>query len=163
MGFRTSQVARSTPFDNTGNGFTSTEVQGAIVEARDTASGKVRFAIPLINNSTLSNNQRIGYSELLPSTPVIVPRACILRELTFTNQSATADGRIDIYRRGTPASTNATTGATLLQQWTFTNALSAVLSGMAHSFAAGEEILLIYIDTGDNPSDACVTAFFEVS
>lgn len=163
MGFRTSPVAITVPFDNATNGFAASEVQTAIEEAKATAEGKARFSIQLVNNGTLANNQRFGYDSLLPNAPIVVPRNCILRELTFSNAAANSDARFDIYRRSIPATTNATTGATLLQQWTITNQISGILSGMNHSFNAGEELLIIFVDTGDNPTDAVMAAFFQVS
>jgi hypothetical protein len=161
--YGTSPVSKTLPFDNSANGFSAKNAQAAIEESRATAEGKVRFAVQLVQNGSLTNAQRVGYDALLPNSPVIVPRNCILREITFSNSATNADARFDIYVRAVPAATNATTGATLLQQWTLTNALSAVLSGMAHTFTAGQELLIVFIDTGDNPSDAVLTCFFQVS
>lgn len=144
------------------SGFVSTNVQNAIVEARDTASGKVRYSIQLIMNGTVGAGARIAYSELLPNSPVIIPKNSILREITFSNNSATTDAQFDIYRRVTPATTNAITGATFLQSWSFTNQLSSVLSGLNYTFNVGEEILIRLTDTGDNPNDLAMCVFFEV-
>ena len=157
------RTATTNIFSNSGNGFVSTDVQNAIVEARDTASGKVRYTIQLIMNGSVSNGSRIAYSELLPTTPVIIPKNSILREITFSNQNTTTDAQFDIYRRAVPASTNGTGGATFLQSWVLTNQLSSVLSGLNYSFTAGQEILIRLTDTGDNPSDLAMALFFEVT
>lgn len=159
--FTRTQLASQTPFDNTGNGFVSTQVQDAIVEAK-TAGNAQRFSIPFIHNGVLTNAQRVGYSDALPNSPVVIPKDSTLKEITFSNSAANADARFDIYRRPTP-SASATPGGTavLLQQWTLTNALSGVLSGMNHFFSAGEELLIVFIDTGDNPSDAAMIVFLQ--
>lgn len=161
--FTRTQLAQQTPFDNTANGFVSTNVQDAIVEAKNTANAQ-RFTIQLLNNGSMNNNQRFGYDALLPNTPVIIPKNCVLRELTFANQDSVADARFDIYRRATPSS-SATPGgtATLLQQWSITNSLTAILSGLSYSFTAGQELLIIFVDTGDNPADASMSCFFEAT
>jgi len=159
--FTRTQQANQTPFDNTSNGFLATDTQSAIEEAANSAAAQ-RFTIALENNSSLSNNQRVGSSALLPNTPIVIPKDSVLKEITFANDSANADARFDIYRRPTPLS-SATPGgtATLLQQWTITNSLTGVLSGMSHAFTAGQELLIIFIDTGDNPSDVSMNCFFQ--
>lgn len=157
------QVAQSVPFNNDSNGFTATDAQSAIEEAKATG-GSQRFTIQLLNNGSMSNNQRFGYDALLPNTPVVVPKDCILRELVFSNQSATADARFDIYQRSPPISSSTPGGtATLLQQWVITNKQSDVLTGLNYSFTAGQEILIRFIDTGDNPADAAMGCFFEAT
>lgn len=161
--FTRTQLAQQTPFDNTSNGFVSTQVQAAIEEAKLTG-GTQRFSITFINNGTLTNNQRVGYSEAFPTTPVIVPKNAVLKEITFANSAANSDARFDIYRRPTPLA-SATPGGTavLLQQWTLTNALTGLLSNLNFAFSAGEEILIVFIDTGDNPSDSAMMLFFQAT
>lgn len=159
--FTRTQLAQQTPFDNSTNGFLATEVQTAIEEAKLTG-GVQRFSITSINNGTLTNNQRVGYSESLPNTPIVIPKASILKEITFANSATNADARFDIYRRPTPLSSPTPGGtAVLLQQWTITNSLTGLLTGLNFSFSAGEEILMVFIDTGDNPTDAAVMFFFQ--
>lgn len=159
--FTRTQLAEQTPFDNSSNGFIATNVQAAIVEAK-LAGSTQRFTIKLLHNGNMTNNQRFGYDALLPNTPIIVPKNCLLRELAFANQNTTTDARFDIYRRSPPASSPTPGGtATLLQQWTITNSLTSILTGLAYPFLAGQELLIVFIDTGDNPSDASMTCFFE--
>ncbi len=161
--FTRTQLAQQTPFDNSSNGFIATEVQTAIEEAKLTG-GTQRFSITFINNGTLTNNQRVGYSDALPTTPVIIPKNAILKEITFANSGTNADARFDIYRRPTPLA-SATPGGTavLLQQWTITNSLTGLLSGLNFSFSAGQEILIVFIDTGDNPTDTAMMLFFQAT
>lgn len=166
----TTPVAVSTPFeplrnpDSTGQAsiITSQNVQDAIEEVFQNAPGKqARFTLALLNNSSLGNNQRVGYSELLPNVPVVLPRKCRLKEITFSNASANADATFRIYKRSPPIS-SATPGgtATLLHTWTFNNSLSAFQTGLDLLFLAGEEILIVFIDIGDNPSDVAMVLFF---
>lgn len=157
-------VARSVPFDNSTNGFTSTEVQSAIEEAKNTAISKVRFTITLINNSSLTNNQRFGISELLPNAPVILPINCTLREAAFANNSAAADAQFVFVRRTTPnTSAGVVAGDVTVYTWNLTNSLTAVVSGINATFSAGNECLVRFVDTGDNPSDAYMILTFEVT
>lgn len=163
MNITRTQQAVQTPFDNSSNGFLATDTQTAIEEAKLTG-GIQRFTINLMHNSTLTNNQRVGVSEVLPNTPIIVPKNCFLKEITFSNAATTSDARFDIYRRPTPLATNTPGGtATLLQQWTVTNSLTAILTGMTHTFTAGQELLIIFIDTGDNPTDVSMICFFQAT
>lgn len=157
-------VARSVPFDNATNGFTATEVQAAIEEAKATAISKVRFTITLINNSSMTNNQRFGISELLPNVPVILPIACTLREAAFANNSAVADAQFVFVRRTTPATSAGVLGGDVtVYTWNITNSLTSVASGINAAFAAGNECLVRFVDTGDNPSDAYMILTFEVT
>lgn len=166
----TTPVALSTPFeplrnpDSTGiqGLITMDNVQDAIEEAVQIAPGKqARFTISLLNNGTLGNGARFGYDSLLPNTPVIVPRKCRLKEATFSNQNTNTDAQFDIYRRSPPISSSTPGGtATLLYTWTFTNSQTASLTGLDLLFLAGEEVLVRFTDTGDNPSDANMMLFF---
>lgn len=152
------QVAAETPFNNAGNGFVATNAQAAIEEARNTATGISRFTINLINNASMSNGQRFGYSELLPNSPVIIPRTCTLKEIAFSNGSASTDAQFRIYSR-TPQ-TSPTPSGTLLYTWNLTNTLTATLTGLTLNFTAGQEVLVNFVDTGNNPNDAVMTLFF---
>ncbi|HHE40909.1 MAG TPA: hypothetical protein ENL10_05350, partial [Candidatus Cloacimonetes bacterium] len=70
-------------FNNSSNGFTSTRVQPAIEEARDTALGKARFSITLISNGALGNNEWVTYSELTPKRKIWIPIDSVINELTY--------------------------------------------------------------------------------
>lgn len=166
----TTPVAVSTPFepqrnpDYTGQAsvITAQNVQDAIEEVFQNAPGKqARFTLALLNNGTMTNGQRFGYSELLPLVPVILPRKCRLKEITFSNANATTDARFEIYRRTPPTGSSTPGGtATLLYTWNLTNSLSAFLTGLDLLFQAGNEILVRFVDTGDNPNDAAMILFF---
>ena len=163
MNITRTQQAFQTPFDNSMNGFIASDTQTAIEEAKNTG-GVQRFSINFLHNSTLGNGQRMGFSNLLPNTPVIIPKGSLLKEITFSNDRANADARFDIYRRPIPLTTNVPgVTATLLQQWTLTNTLAAVLSNMNHDFTGGQELLIIFNSTGVNPADVSMICFFQAT
>jgi hypothetical protein len=158
--FIRTQQAAQTPFSNSGNGFIADDVQEAIEEVR-TFAALQRYNIISVNNGRLSNLQRMGYSEILPNTPVIVPKNCTLKEITYSNSDITADAQFDIYRRSPPLDTPVPGGtATLLQTWNITNVIAEVLSGMVYLFNAGDEILIVYTDAGTKPLDCVLVIFF---
>lgn len=158
--FTRTQQAAQTPFSNVGNGFFADDVQEAIEEAKNTAQEQ-RFSLTLIHNSSLTNNQRMGYSEQLPLTPIVLAKNSILKEITYSNSSSIADAIFNIYIRPVPLSTNVPgVTATLLQTWTLTNALSSNLIGLSHAFSAGNEFLITYNDNGQAPSDTALVCFF---
>ena len=65
--------AAAVPFDNETNGFTATDVQAAIEEAKLTG-GVARYAVPLIYNGTVGDNAWITYSNNRKnSTPIAPP------------------------------------------------------------------------------------------
>lgn len=164
----TTPVAVSVPFEPNRNpqyggnpgpsGLNSTDVQSAIEETKSFAANITRFTLTLLNNGTLSNGQRFTYSELLPNTQVILPRACVLKELTFANSSANADWSFEV-RRYTAAS--GYTSFTSLFTWTGTNTRVAFRSDRNDAFSAGDEIRIIFTDTGDNPRDSSMVLFFQ--
>lgn len=166
----TTPVALSTPFEPLRNPdynsqigtLTAENVQDAIEEVYNTAPGlQARFTIALLNNSSMTNGQRVGYSELLPNVPVILPRKCRLKEITFSNANTTTDAKFKIYVRTPPLATPTPGGtATLLYTWNITNSLTSVLTGLNLLFLAGNEILITFTDTGDNPSDSAMILFF---
>lgn len=163
----TTPVATSVPFepqrnpDYTGQAsiITAQNCQDAIEEVFQNAPGKqARFTLSLLNNNSMTNGQRFGYSELLPNVPVILPRKCRLKEITFSNANATTDARFRIYARTPTASP--TPSGTLLYTWNITNSLSSVVTGLDLLFQAGQEVLINFVDTGRNPSDAAMVLFF---
>lgn len=150
---------RNPDFNGLAGTITAENVQDAIEQVYNNAPGRqARFTLTLLNNSTMSNGQRFSYSELLPNVPVVVPRACRLREIAFSNNNAAADAQFRIYAR-TPTSSPTPSG-TLLYTWNLTDVLTATLTGIDLAFAAGQEVLINFVDTGTNPSDAAMILFF---
>lgn len=141
-------VAKQVPFDNSTNGFVSSEAQSAIEEAKQNAQGFPRAAVRGTYNGTVSNNQWLGPQELLPNTPLCVfPVNTQLNEITWSNATANVAFSIQ-FRRGSK------TGAifyTLVV--TSPNIGRGFINGLTFTFTAGEAIFCQYIDQGTNASD----------
>lgn len=156
-------------FDNSTNGFTSTEVQHAIEEAYSTAVQKPRFSIVTSFNGTIGNNDWLGYNELIPGdqVPIRIPRNCKVREITFAYKntellgiptgSSLIDGTFKLYKNGLSDPTN------VIHTEVFTNQASGkVVTGLNLSLNQGDFIVGRWTDQGDNPSDMAICYFFEV-
>lgn len=165
-----SPTAKSTPFDNSTNGYASTNVQDAIEEGVTTAIQKPRFSITTVFNGTVGNNDWLGYDNLIPGdqVPIRVPLNCILKEITMYYKNTALlgiptgsnliDGRLQVYKNGLTDPTN------IIHTETFTNqADGKTISNLNVSFSAGDFIVCRWKDDGDNPSDAAIVYFFQVS
>jgi len=159
-------VAESTPFEPNRNPDTNGQVgtidrdetQSAIEFVFNNAPGKLaRFTLTLLNNGTLSNGQRITYSELLPNAQIIVPKRSRLKEAVFDNSRSNADWEIDFYRY-TKAS-NYTSG-TLIYTWSPGDNTKNAVIARNDLFEAQDEIRCIYRDIGRNASDASLILYF---
>ena len=80
-------VAKSTPFDNTTNGFTASDTQAAIEEAKQNAEGFPRAGIPLTANGTVGDLAWITYTELLANPRILFPVKIALKEFTWVNSN----------------------------------------------------------------------------
>lgn len=163
------QVAINTPFEpnrNPGYGgvasdIESSDVQNAIEEVFQNAPGKLaRFTVGLLNNSTLTNGQRFTRSELLPNTQVLVPYKCELKAIAFSCSNANADWQFNFYKY-TKVSGYVT--GTLLFSRSAVNQNTYTENGLSYSFDEGDEIRVIFIDTGNNPSDASMDLYFQIA
>jgi len=125
-------------------------VQEAIGDGVATALNTPRFSIPLIFNGAASNNEFIGYSNLLPgdSTPIVIPINSVLEEYSFSNSKTTADYTIELRKNSTTA--------TLFNTISKVNTKSFVQSGIEESFSSGDHIYIKYIDNGVNASDIAI-------
>ncbi len=154
------RTALNNIFSNAGNGFTATDVQAAIVEARDNAVSKARFAMVFVHNGSVGNNTWLGFSELVPSntTPLVVPVACKLTELAMSFAGANVDGVLLIYKNGTANPAN------VIYSNTFTNQnTSKLMTGLNITLNAGDLLRAQWQDTGDNPNDAALQWFFQTT
>lgn len=157
-------------FDNDSNGFSSTNTQQAIEEAKAVAVALPRFSITTNFNGTIGNNQWLGYNELLPGNqvPIVIPIKCRLKEITFSWSStislvggivtitAAVDGRYELYKNGLTA------GQKVFER-TFSNAgAGGISSSININFEARDIMVGKWVDLGDNPSDAAICYFFEV-
>lgn len=154
------RTALNNLFSNSGNGFIATNVQDAIVEARDTAVGKARFAMVFVHNGTVGNNTWLGFSELVPSntTPLVVPVNCKLNELAMSFNGANVDGVLRIFKNGTANPAN------VIYSNTFTNQSTLkLMTGLNLSLVAGDLLRAQWADAGDNPNDVALQWFFQAT
>lgn len=156
-------------FNNATNGYVSTNVQAAIEESKNIAILKPRFSITTTFNGIISNNDWLGYSELIPGNqvPIRIPLNCYLKEVTVSYRNANLlgiplggdliDGRLQIYQNGFTDPTN------VIHTETFTNqADGKVISGLNIHFNANDFIVSRWKDDGDNPSDMAIVYFFQI-
>lgn len=150
------QVARGTPFDNSSNGFTATQVQAAIEEAKTSAPGKARASITTIFNAAISNNQWLGFSDQLPgdTVPIRIPWNCVMTEVAVSWVGTAVDGQLKFFKNGLVDPTN------VVFTRTFTNVNGGEVFFPNISFAANDQYRGRWIDTGDNPSDMAIVYFF---
>jgi len=153
-----SPVSQAVPFDNASNGFTATDAQAAIEEARDTAIAKPRFSIVTTFNGVVSNNQWLGYDNLVPgnSVPIVIPIACTLREISFAFANSNVDGQFDLYKNGLLA-------GDIVHSTTFTNEnVYKITSGLTVALLAGDLLRGRWVDGGDNPADMVIVYFPQI-
>jgi hypothetical protein len=140
-------VAGSIPFDNASNGFVAEDTQAAIEEAKQNAEGFPRAGLPLLANGTVSNNQFISYSELLPNTPIgPFPVKLKLNELMWSNTNLNVSFSLQFFLNGSA-----------IPFYTYSTVNDAdgmgYASGLSYLFAAGDYIKIKYIDQGTNCAD----------
>ena len=144
--FEKSPVAEGIPFEDIG--FTSDNVQDAIIEAKQNAEGFPRAGIRSIYNGTIGNNNWLGPSELLPNTALLVaPVNLELKEITWSNQTSNVQFRIQ-FRTGSKTGTIFYT-LTVVS----TNPGYGVASGLSLPLPAGTRVWAQYLDDGQNASD----------
>jgi len=141
-------VSRSTPFDNSTNGFVSTDAQSAIEEAKQNAEGFPRAGLRSTYNGVVSNNTWLGPSELLPNTPLLVsPIILKIQELTWSNQTVNVQFRIQ-FRTGSK------TGPIFYTLTvTSTNPGYGYVTGLTEQLNPGDTVWAQYLDDGTNCSD----------
>lgn len=94
-------VAKSTPFDNSINGFVSTDAQAAIEEAKQNAEGFPRAGLSLTANGTIGDLAWITYSELLANPRIVFPVKTRLKEFTWSNANINIRAlNFDFYKNG---------------------------------------------------------------
>ena len=145
---KVSPVSKSLPFDNSTNGFTSTDAQTAIEEAKQSAEGFPRAGIRSTYNGTISASQWLGPSELLPNTPLLVaPVTLKINEITWSNQTTNVAFRVQ-FRLGSKT-------GTIFYTLTVTSPNSGYgyVTGVNYTLTAGQVIYAQYLDDGTNCSD----------
>jgi hypothetical protein len=94
-------TAKNIDFDNSVNGFTSTNVQNAIEEVKTYGEGFPRAGIPLTYNGTLSTGNYVTYTELLANPRILFPVKIKLKELTWVNNNTTLGAfNFQFYKNG---------------------------------------------------------------
>jgi len=145
-------VASSTPFDNSINDFDSDNVQDAIEEAKLLSQGFPRSGIRSTANGTVGNNNWLGPNELLPNTPMATfPVKVQINEITWSNQNIDVQFRIE-FRSGSKTGTIFYT-----LDVDPPNSGSGYIDGLTFEFNPGDTIWAQYKDDGQNMSDAEVT------
>ena len=76
-------VAKSVPFSDVN--FVATDVEGAIIEAKQNAEGFPRAGLSLTHNGTVGDLAWITYNELLANPRIIFPVKTRLKEFTWVN------------------------------------------------------------------------------
>lgn len=147
------QVSDSIPFDNSTNGFIADRAQTAIEEAKATG-GVARYAIPLVQNGTVGNNDWISYSNLTPDAKIVFPRACIVEEFSWSNSNSSVDFDLEFYKNGI-------TSGDLYRTYQVRSSANDFdyETGWNDSFNAGDWIRILYKDQGTNLSDACLVLY----
>jgi hypothetical protein len=144
------KVAKEIWFDNSSNGFTSTDTQSAIEEAKSLAEGFGRVPLLMLHNGTLSNGEEIGRNELMADKKYIFPVNFKITHLTWNNNRTSVDFDLTFYRyqqNGTPYAGN--------PFWTYEvrNGEYGYVADLNYTFNAGDYMKIFYVDRGTNCSD----------
>lgn len=154
-GWKTIPYAGDIPFDNSTNGYLSTNVQDAIEEGVTEALETPLFPMPLTYNGTINDGHFYGRSSLIPgdTTPLIVPADALFTRYTWSNGNSLADFTL-IFRKN---STVATPFLTVSYVDTKFDAYELVTP---QSFDIGDEIYIEHQDDGQNAQDVDFSLYF---
>jgi hypothetical protein len=127
-----SQVASSTPFNNSTNGFTAIDVQAAIEEVNNNASSKGRYVICAGFDGNASSGRFLEFNSNVDSDKAgyVVVRNCILREISLVCES-NATFTVTIQKRSGP--TTVTTAS-------LTSSRAGITTGLSAAMSANDEI-----------------------
>lgn len=141
-------VSKAVPFDNSTNGFTATDAQAAIEEAKQNAEGFPRAGVRSTYNGTVGADSWLGPTELHPNTPLLVaPVTLKLNEISWSNQTVNVQFRIQfrtVSKTGTIFHTITVTS---------TNPGYGFVTGINFTLNPGDTIWAQYKDDGTNCSD----------
>lgn len=146
------------PFDNSSNGFTSTDVQAAIEEAKATAAGKLRDSRYFIMNGTVSNGDWLAPSNLISDYKYIMTENLKFYGLSWS--CGNGDGRsfdLEFYKNGTDP-------GDLFYTYEVRNSTNDwdYITGLNYTFQAGDYMEVKYVDQGLNVSDFAGRFLMEV-
>jgi hypothetical protein len=148
------KTAKNNTFDNTSNGFSASDVQMAIEEAKATAAGLPRFTISLVWNGTVSNGDWVSYDNLTPDSRIILPVKCRLNELAYSNANTDRSFDLGLYKNGRPG--------TLLDTLEVRNSQNGYFTSLNQDFNIGDYLDIKYVDKGNNASDLVLVLFIQV-
>ncbi len=138
----------------------STSVEGDDVqealESIDELVSPLVVPITLAYNGSLSNNEFIGYTNLIPGddTPIISPITGLFTGFTWSNRNSNADFALEFRKN--------TTGGAAFFTWSVDNTQTASVDLVTpEAFTAGDEIYVKYIDEGQNGTDAVIVLRFK--
>ena len=98
------RLAETEKFDNTSNGFVSTNTQSAIEEVRYLAEGRPRMGLTLTANGIVGANDYITYNELLANKRILFPVRLKLLELAWNNSNTSLGAFVfKVFKNGTAA------------------------------------------------------------
>lgn len=125
-----SQVARGTPFDNSTNGYVSTNVQDAILESLSTSIERARFTILCAYNATANTGRWLEWFQSVPSdtNPFVYPRDSVIKELSLSVRSS-ATVTIRLFKNGIQ-----------VQDISLVSSKAATLTSLSLPFAALDEL-----------------------
>lgn len=148
--FSVTQHARSTPFDNSTNGYLATNLQDAIEET----NSLLLYVISITRNGTMSNGDWIGKGELLANTASYVcPRKLQLIGMSWANSSANVDFDLEFYKNGR--------ATTKFRTYEARNLTYGYGYGWTDAFNDGDYLDIKYIDQGDNAADFAIDLIFK--
>jgi hypothetical protein len=152
-------VAQSVPFDNGTNGFTASNTQEAIEEARASAIAKCRFTIVCTFDGTASNNQWLSYSHFHAGNlvPIILPLNCILREVAVSFDRTGVGGQINLYKNGV-------SNINIIGNLSFSNDNNTkIFTGLNYQFSQGDTLRGRWQSgSGNDIRDTAIVYYFEV-
>lgn len=140
-------------FDNSTNGFTASNVQTAIEEARNTAQGKVRFAIPFGYGGQGKGQWFEIFKGLASnSNPFVSPFTSTVKEFScsFTSGS-NPSGTVGLYKN-----------ASLAYSFTINNEIK-YFTGLSISVSAGDKISVLGENSSSTLSGPLCIVFFTVN
>ncbi|HLD91116.1 MAG TPA: hypothetical protein VI911_08905 [Patescibacteria group bacterium] len=146
------QVAKSTPFDNSTNGFNSTDTQSAIEESKQYGEGFPRAGIRGVYNGIVGNNNWLGPTELLPNTPF-----CVFAVKTKINEISWSNQTINVSFRVQFRSVSKTGTIFYTLDVDSPNDGYGFVNGLDYTFDAGSVVYAQYLDDGTNCSDMDLT------
>jgi hypothetical protein len=158
------EIAKSIRFDNSTNGFSSSEVQSAIEESKTSVVGSM-FHMLFENNGT-STNIWLNYGANPASSNsvfAVMPFDCKLVACSFTNAASSVDLNIqvNIANQGSGNTVNRTIIFKVkndrVATFSFPNSNNSNLL-----LNQGDKVGVYINDKGDNPNDPVVTLYFKV-